>query len=208
MTQATTADRLWEKVGGICLIGAPLLVAIGSPFWFSDSTLLWAGAIQMYAWLLFIPALLCLARLLQHQAPRLAVVSGTLGIFGSVGGLNFGTFGAYLWATGTAGVDAATVREIQQIADAQLFPILNLPGIFFPISLLVLSIGLFQTRAVPRWTAILLGIGAISFPLGRIPDIQVLYHLSDALLLIPLGWIGLRTLAEEAPSRVAVPATT
>jgi hypothetical protein len=54
--------------------------------------------------------------------------------------------------------------------------------------------------------AVLLGIGAIAFPLGRVPEIQALLHLSDLLLFIPLAWIGLRYLTDATPSRVAVPA--
>lgn len=206
MTQATMADRLLEKVGGVCLIAAPLLMAICSFLWFNDSLLLGAGIVQMYASVLYIPAILVLARLMWHQAPRLAVFVGMLGILGCAGAINFGTFGAYQWAAGTAGADAATVRAIEQVADEQLFPVLNLPGIVFPLALLILSIGLFRTGVVPRWMALLIGIGAICFPLSRIPDIRLLFHVSDLLLLVPLGWIGLRQLIEVAPGKATVPA--
>lgn len=207
MAPATLADRYWEKIGGICLIAAPLTMAISSPLWFNDAALVWAGVIQMYAAILYIPAIFALARLVSQAAPRLAVLGGLAGLLGCVGAINFGTFGAYLWAAGEAGADAATLSAIEQIANEQLILVLNLIGLAFPLTFIILSVGLFLTGVAPRWVAVLLGISAICFPLGRIPDVQILYHVSDVLMFIPLGWIGLRTLIIPVPSRAAVPAT-
>jgi hypothetical protein len=207
MTQSTTADRLQEKVWGVCLIAAPLLLAASSALWFNESTLYAAALTQMYAAFLFIPGVLGVASLLRHRAPRLAVFGGLSGILGYVGGVNFATVGLYEWAARTAGADDATVRAIIGVTENQLWPALNLPGITGPLTWLVLSIGLFRTGVVPKWVAVLLGIGAIAFPMGRVPEIQLLLHISDMFLLIPLAWIGLRYLTDATPSRVAVPAT-
>lgn len=206
-TMETTADRLQEKVWGVCLIVAPLLVAASSALRSSEATLYAAALAQMYGAFLFIPAVLGLAALLRQRAPRLAVFGGLTGILGYVGGINFATFDLYTWAARTAGADDATVRAIVGVSESQLLPALNLPGIVGPLTLLTLSIGLFRTGVVPTWVAVLLGFGAIAFPLGRVPEIQLLLHLSDLLLLIPLAWIGSRYLGRPEPSRAAVPAT-
>ncbi|HEY8601677.1 MAG TPA: hypothetical protein VIL85_24840 [Thermomicrobiales bacterium] len=207
MTQTTTIDRLLDKVSGICLIAAPLLSAISSPLRFNQATLFAAGLTQMYACVLFIPALLGLARLLRHAAPRLALIGGLLGILGSVGGVNFATLLLYEWAARTAGADESTVRAITETVQSRLWPALSLPTIMFPISFLILSVGIIRTGVTPKWVGGLLCVAAIIFPLGRIPDIQALFHLSDLLLFIPLAWIGLRCLASATPQGVAVPAT-
>jgi hypothetical protein len=71
----------------------------------------------------------------------------------------------------------------------------------------MLSIGLFRTRTTPTWVAALLGIGAIAFPLGHIGGIQLVQHLAELLLLVPLVWLGLRFLRGVTPYGVTVPAT-
>jgi hypothetical protein len=155
----------------------------------------------MYGAFLFIPAVLGLADLLRQRAPRLAVFGGLTGILGYVGGINFATFDLYTWSARVAGADEATVRTIIGVSESQLLPALNLPGITGPLTLMILSIGLFRTGVVPTWVAVLLGIGALAFPMGRVPEIQLLLHLSDLLLFIPLAWIGFRYLSEPTPSR-------
>jgi hypothetical protein len=207
MAQVTTADQLQEKVWGVCLIAAPLLVAASSMLRFNESTLYAAGLTQMYGAFLFIPAVLGLAAQLKHRAPRLAVFGGLAGVLGFVGGINFATVDLYKWAARTAGADDATVRAIVGVTENQLWPALNLPGVIGPLTLLILSIGLFRTGVVPKWAALLLGFGAIAFPMGRVPEIQALLILSDLLLLIPLAWIGFRYLSEPLSSRAVVPAT-
>jgi hypothetical protein len=207
MTQRTLADRLQEKVWGVCLIVAPLMVAVSSAFRFDEGTLYAAGLAQMYGAYLFIPAILGLTALLRERAPRLAVFGGLTGILGYVGGINFATFDLYTWAARAAGADDATVRAIIGVAENQLLPVLNIPGITGPLTLLALGIGLFRTGVVPKWVAVLLGIGAIAFPLGRVPEIQLLLHLSDLLLFIPLAWIGFRYLGKPEFGRAVVPAS-
>lgn len=207
MEQPTAIDRLLDKVGGVCLIAAPLLSAISSPLRFNEATLFSAGLTQMYACVLFIPAILALARLLRHTAPRLAIIGGMVGILGSVGGVNFATLLLYEWASRTAGADQTTVRAITEAVQSELWPALSLPTIMFPIGFLILSIGLLRFGIVPRWVGALLCVAAIVFPLGRIPDIQALFHLSDLLLFIPLAWIGMRYLTGPTQQNVAIPAT-
>ena len=63
MTHPTSADRLLGKVGGTCLIAAPLLLSLNSLLHFNDATRFGGWLAQMYAMTLFIPAVLALARL-------------------------------------------------------------------------------------------------------------------------------------------------
>lgn len=208
MEQPTAIDRLLEKVGGVCLIAAPLLSALSSPLRFNEATLFSAGLTQMYACILFIPAILALARLLRHAAPRLAIGGGLIGIVGSVGGVNFASVLLYEWAARTAGADETTIRATTEFVQSGLWPALSLPTIMFPISFLILSVGILRFGGVPKWVGGLLCAAAILFPLGRIPDIQALFHLSDLLLLIPLAWIGTRYLTGPTQQNVVIPATT
>ena len=76
----------------------------------------------------------------------------------------------------------------------------------FPVSLLTFGVSLFQTGVAPTWVAALLGIAAILWPIGHIGGIQLVEHLAELLLLVPLVWLGLRFLRGVTPQVVAVPA--
>ncbi len=206
MDGTTLADRLQEKVSGVCLIVGPLLLTASTFLWVSPDTLYAAGLTTMLAFVCFLPATRSIAGLLRERAPRIAVLGGLLATTGCVGGVNFGTAGLHEWVARTAGVSEATMAEIAAVVESQLFPAIHLFGITFPISMVILSAGLFRTGVVPKWVAIMLGLGAIAFPLGRIPDIRMLQHLADLLLLVPMWWIALRFLAAAAPKHVAAPA--
>lgn len=207
MKDYTKADDLQRKLWGACLIAAPLLLAASTPLRFNSETLFGAALIQMFAFALFIPAVLGIAHLLWERSPHLAVFGGALAIFGCVGGINYSTTILYQWVAGVEGVGKTSIATINDTIEGHLWSALSLPGLTFPLMLLVLSIGLFWTNVVPRWGAVLLGLGAIAFPIGRAPDIQLFYHLSDLLLLISLGWIGLRYMTQPKTHQVIVSPT-
>ena len=56
------------------------------------------------------------------------------------------------------------------------------------------------TRVVRAWAAVLLGLSGIAFPVSRIPRIEWLTHLTDALLLIPAVYLGWQVLRQRSPS--------
>lgn len=73
-------------------------------------------------------------------------------------------------------------------------------GPAFPVSLLILGIVLIRTKTVPLWVGILLVFGGAIFPISRIPRIALIAHAADVLLLIPMWYIGVRLLQNEADS--------
>ena len=157
---------------------------------------------------MLIPGLLGIARLLRQPAPRLSVVAGLLATFGCVAGASFQTALLHEWAARAAGTPEALMAAIMEVTEGRVFPVLVILGIQFPISLLPLSIGLFRTGVAPTWVAVLLGVGAVAFPVGHIGSLQLVQHLAETVLLIPLVWLGLRFLTGATPHGVAVPGTT
>jgi hypothetical protein len=206
MEGTTLADRLQEKVAGVCLIVGALLLAPTTFFEYSEGMLFGAGAVGMLIYALLIPGLLGVAHLLRQGAPRLSVVAGLLATFGCVSGATFQTAILHEWAARTAGTPEAIVATIMAVTEEQVFPILVILGILFPISLLTLSVGLFRTGVSPAWVAALLGIGAIAFPVGHIGSIQLIQHVAETVLLVPLVWLGLRSFTGPTPQGVVVPA--
>jgi hypothetical protein len=67
------------------------------------------------------------------------------------------------------------------------------PGPLFPLSLLVLGVNLSRRKVIPLWTGILICLGALAFPVSRISRIEMVAHLSDLLLAIPVAHLGLRS---------------
>ena len=202
------ADRLQEKVAGVCLIAAPLLWAPTTIFEYSSKGMLfWAGFLGLVIYILFIPGLLGIARLLRQPSPRLSVVVGLLIAAGCVAGASFQTTLLHEWAARTAGTPEAMMATIMEVTEGRVYPVLLIFSIQFPISLLTLGVGLFRTHTAPTWVAVLLAIGAIVFPVGHIGTIQLVAHLAEFILLVPLVWLGLRFL-RGVPQVVAVPAST
>jgi hypothetical protein len=208
MEGTTLADRLQEKVVGVCLIAGALLLTPTTLFEYSDGMLFWAGALGLVVYALLSPGLLGVARLLRQRAPRLSVVVGLLATLGCIGGATFQAAIMHEWAARTAGAPEAMMSTIMEVTEGRVFPILVIFGILFPISLLTLSVGLFRTGVTPTWVAALLGIGAVAWPVGHIGSIQLVQHLAEFIVLVPLVWLGVRFLSGATPYRVTVPVTT
>jgi hypothetical protein len=207
MEGTTLADRLQEKVAGACLIAGALLLTPVTYFEYNEEMLFGAGAVGLFLYALLLPGLLGVARLLRGDAPRLSVVAGLLATFGCVAGATFQTAILHEWAARTAGTPEATLAAIVATTEERVFPVLVTLGILFPIALLTLGVGLFRTGAVPTWVAALLMIGAIAFPVGHIGSLQIIQHLAETLLAVPLVWLGLRSSIGSRSQGVVVPAT-
>ncbi|MGH2589134.1 MAG: hypothetical protein ACRDJE_29780 [Dehalococcoidia bacterium] len=208
MEGTALADRLQEKVAGACLIVGALLMTPNTFFEYREGTLFWAGLVGVVAYICLVPGLLGVARLLRQRAPRLSVLGGLLVTIGTVGGAIFAAAPMFEWAEREAGTPEAMMVAITDVLEGQVFPVLVTFGALFPISLVLLSVGLFRTGVVPKWVAMLLGTGAVVFPAGHIGESELITHLAELVLLVPFVWIGLRSLTDAKPSSIAVPAIT
>lgn len=203
MEGAALADRLQEKVAGAGLIVGALLMTPSTIFEYREGMLFWAGLVGVVAYICLVPGLLGIARLLRRDAPRLSVVGGLLATIGAVGGAIFYAAPMFEWAEREAGTPEAMMVAINEVVEGQVFPVLVLFSILFPISLVMLSVGLFRTSVVPKWVAALLGVGAISFPFGHIGESQTISHIAELILFVPMIWIGWHHLTGAKPSSVA-----
>ncbi len=185
------ADQLQDKVFGVCMILAPILLLFSSvAFNLVGDTL--GGGVLVYASFVFIPAVLGLTGLLWERVPRLAVALRLLAIFGCVGGACFGAVEAFVGAVAQTGASEATVADLVALYNSGLL-FLDPLGLSFPLSMIALGIVLWRTRAVPAWAGIALVLAGVAFPAGRVPGIYVLYPVADVLFIVSMGWIGLRS---------------
>jgi hypothetical protein len=206
MEASARADQLQRQVAGGCLIAGALLMPLSSFFEYRDGMLFWAGVTGVLAYGLLAPGLLGLASLPRPKAPRLSVIGGLLLMLGAVGGTAFSTAQLFDWAEREAGTPPQTLEAINAIVEGRVFPVLVIFGCLLPIGLVAIAIGLFRTAVVPPWSAVLLGLGAVLFPVGHIGGIELVTHVADALLLVPFVWIALRLLQPTRTATAAVPA--
>jgi hypothetical protein len=207
---SSPAANLRRKVAGVSLIVAPVLLlassllrfVLGLPFeWYLTMKL---------SFFFFALAALGLVHLLRGRADGSGHVGGALALAGCLSGASI--------------VTASYVLEPMQgrVPEEQLaslyLTIVNspLPGLFFPIGMLILAVALFRKRVVPLWAGLLFAAGAILFPVGRIPGLAWAIFACDVLLTLSLGYIGWRVLGmpvegwehgtEETVETVAAPA--
>jgi hypothetical protein len=45
---------------------------------------------------------------------------------------------------------------------------------------------------VPVWTAVLIALAGVAFPVSRIPRLAIVAHAADLLMLVPMGYVALR----------------
>lgn len=179
----------------VCMIVAPLLQAISTFFWEeSGQQGVIGGTLIVLATIFWIPVFIGLFDLLREKMPLYATWGRLPAIYGCVGGALFGFRDIY----------AATFHLTRQ-TELQAFSAfawnynltLFLPGYLFVLSLLVLGVVLLWKRMIPWWIGTLLCLGALAFPISRIPRIALIAHVADLLLLIALlalGWTVLQGL--------------
>lgn len=181
---------LQKSIWNLSMILAPLLIVISQFFWVNGVLTITAGVLQVFAYFFWIFAFQGMFQLLQESMPRYAVVGFFVAVLSCIGGNNFGVDGIYgdlMGVTTQAQMDEMH-NKIGGAAVAYLF----LPGLLFPLSLLVLGINLIRTQSVTFGIGLLLCIAAIGFPLSRVPRIDWIAHLDNFLLLISHVLVGLR----------------
>jgi hypothetical protein len=185
----TTAmkSNAYQTLWGISLIVAPLLQFVSSFFWKNGEYSVTGGTLLIFSLIFWIAALMGLFSLLQEKTPVYAAWGLLIAIYGCISGVNFGFVGVF-----TSIMDISHESYLEGFSKYPVTAGLLLfqSGPLFPLSLLVLSIMLIRYKTVPLWVGLLIGLGAIAFPLSRIPRIALLAHLTDLLLLLPLSYLG------------------
>lgn len=198
-----TVARTERMLYGLALIVAPLLLVLATFFWQGSDIGLIGGAIQVYAYLFWIPALLGLLSLLRVAMPTFSVWGILLVCWVCIAGNNFGMDGIYLASFMQAGVDSQQVAAAADAMGVVSLFVLYMPGLLFPLTLILLAFLLWRTQAVSPRVALLLCLGAAAFPISRITRIEIIAHLADLLLLVGAGTIGWQLLRGEGVSAVA-----
>jgi hypothetical protein len=184
MQEATRINRF---IWGISMICAPLLFGISTFLWKDGQYGAYGGTVVVMATVFWITAFIGLFDLLKSKTPVYAPVGLFIAVAGCISGAGFGFAGAYN--------DIFSISHEYYLEKLATVPavsgiLLFWTGPIFPLSLFVLGIVLVKTKSVPNWAGILISISGIAFPLSRIPRIEWIAHICDALIFIPCCYLG------------------
>ena len=183
-----------KNLAAASLIAAPLLLLAGdAAAAASPETHFVRYFLCKLGFAFFVFAFFVLVDLLKPYADRLGLIAGGMAIIGAISGATLFSF-VYFYAEARAvgAFDPASAANSLFERVYSTMVMVPLPGLFFPVGLTILSIGLFWKKVVPRPAAALLAAGAILFPIGRIPGILSISIVSDIFLAASMCFIGWR----------------
>ena len=193
-------DRLALRVTGIAAVLAPLLMLASTIAHMAGGDELNSGEaggiIQVWATIALGIAVVGLARLLEESTPRGALLVVVLGIGAVAAAAGYGIDAIH--------ADVHDVDSLQDVSTSLAAPLaLQLPGLMHTVGLVTLGVLLARHRVVPAIAAYSIVLGAVLFLAARIPDIEELALVGDAVLLVGFGGAGLTLLGRRGTPAVA-----
>ena len=153
-------------------------------------------AVNMISIILFVPVVLGLMHLLRRTQPILAHIGGGLALVGLLGAAGHNVFALVLDGA-MSQVDGGTAQMVELAVQLEQLPSFGLVlAMFiagFVLGLLLLGIGVYRARVVPRWSGAAIALGMlVSANAGASLPLTLV---ADGLLLAGMATIGIRVLA-------------
>lgn len=217
MLKIDDADSFRRTMAGVCLILAPLVLALAQLFHPGQGE---AGFVQTMAdnpgrvqaasllvilsSVLFVPALVGVLRLMRDRGIVLGHLGVGLALIGAIGHAVWAGFEIILVWMANSEIDRA---QLSAVVDAgppsgigfTVILLMFMAGFF--LGLIFLAVGLWRSGEVPRWAAVLIAMGPL-FEFLPV-DNEAVFMIGLALFVIGFGAIGLklmsRTDAERSP---------
>ncbi len=207
MLKITDANNFRKSVAGLSLIGAPLIGLVGAlltPQYSGDlgeelsaisaHTGRWlvSDFLNLLTFFLMIPAVFGLLHLLRHRSVALGHIGAALallGLFFHGAIIGFALVSVPLVESGME--RAQMVAFAERMYEGPAFIMILAPFIGFYLGMILLAVALWRAKVAPLWISVLLVAGLLSEFVGT--D-AVSPELMFVLLLVSLGWIGLRVL--------------
>lgn len=187
-TAMNTFATIQRRFAGFSLVVAPLLFAASTFFWHDGEYTVVSATLIVLSLFFWIPAFTGLFSLLEDKMPSYAVWGLWVAVYGCIAGCCF-AFVGYLTSIFHISHGDYLQALTQHPVTSQL--LLFAAGPLFPLSILLLGIQLIRAKAVMVWIGILFCLGAIAFPVSRIPRVELIAHIADFLLLVPAAYVGI-----------------
>jgi len=216
MLKIWDANNFRRTLAGLCLITAPLALgaadlirisvegdAQGTRDQFDNiaaSPSAWqvTTVLNMLGIVLFVPAVLGLLHLLHHRGAVLGHIGGGLLLIGLLGfaAHNAGYYGT-LGAVSAPGIDQEQMIRFWQAAETVPGNLVSLLMflIGYVLGMVLLGVGLFWARVVPRWTAALIVLYVVGFVFAE--ESLLIALISWMLLFVGLGTVGFMLLRQS-----------
>ncbi len=207
MLKITDANNFRRSVAGLSLIAAPLIGLVGALLTpqnsgglgdelaiISEQTGRWlvGNFLVLISFLLLVPAVFGLLHLLRHRSVALGHIGTTLvllGLFFHGTIMGFALVEVPLVESGLE--RAQMIAFAERMYEGPAFLMILIPFIGFYLGMLILAVALWRAKVAPIWVSALIVAGLLSEFVGT--DV-VSPELMYVLLLVSLGWIGLKVL--------------
>lgn len=216
MLEIWGADNFRRVMAGLCLILAPLVLALAQLVHpgqgeggFVQTMVDNPGRVEAASLLvilssvLFVPALVGVLRLMRDRGSVLGLVGVGLALIGAIGHAVWAGFEIVLVWMANSEIDRAQLSAAVNGGPPSgigftLILLMFVAGFF--LGLIFLTVGLWRSGAVPRWAAVLVVVGPLPDFLPI--DNEVVFVTGLALLVIGFGVIGLKLMSRSDAERV------
>ena len=192
------AESRFLAIAGTCAIVAPiLLLAIDIFHIMTNRDFVWTIGMWL-AFALFVPAVIGFAYSLSVRGSRLSYVGGILAFFGAMAGASM----QVLFRTHAVLAEQGSLETVDKLrATFKLVASTQMIGLTWPLGLLTLSAALLVTDKSKWHISLVLAVGAILFPIGRIAFVQPAVILSGVMFVIAFGMIGIQLIKGKTNER-------
>ncbi len=172
-TLNTLSSFYWESTGRYSMTGSVLII-LAMVFWA-------VGFVGLFG-------------LLKKESPWFSRFGLLYAFYGCLGGIAFGFEGLY-----------STIFDLSDQVGLEAFEkyplhmnlVLFWAGPAFPLTLLLFGVMWIFHRKSARWIGLAMAFGGILFPISRILRIELVAHLADLVLLVPVTAILLTFIKER-----------
>ena len=182
------------KIAALCAFIGPV-VLLGSDLLLQTASFEWTIGLWI-AMVLMIPALIGFTYLLASNGSRFAIIGGCFAYLGLVAGASM----QVLFRVYSVLEEQGSMAAIEQLRSTfKLVASTQMIGLTWPLGLILLSIACLTTRAVHFAIPILLVLGAIAFPIGRIAGSNAGVLISGMVFIAAFSMIGMKlwSISEE-----------
>lgn len=185
-----------------CFVAAPLLLTAASFAFVLGIGLIppgitsWVeGLLGSYALMLFVPVYLDLSRRLALTHPVFGTITAVTGLAGATAGFGMEFLRLLEHALRARGAGDAVWQAFAADPGGPLLAVALL-GPLFPLTSILLGVGFWRARTLPRWVSLSLVAAGIGFPLAQVGGVDwalhTTYPAACVLWLVALGWTGRR----------------
>lgn len=182
------------KIASVCAILAPMVMLIADLFLITTGMMFEWTIVLWLSFVLFVPAIVGLTVVLFNNGSRLTLAGGISAFFGAMAGASM----QVLFRTHAVLIESGADQTVEMLRGTlKLVLATQSIGLTFPIGLIILAVGIYRSGQFNSLVPVVLVIGALLFPVGRIGGFAAAILGSGIFLTVAFGMIGWRILMQN-----------